>query len=173
MVKKIIYEGKYLRYVIEDQWEYSERVINHEVVIIIAITADDEFLLVEQFRPPVGKNVIELTAGLIGDVHEDETAEESAHKELIEETGYKAERMELLIQAPICAGLCDEVGNFYFAHNISKVGEGGGDETEDITVHKIPMNEIEDWLANKHSQGIYIDPKIYTGLYFARKKLAA
>ena len=64
------------------------------MVAIIAVTDEDKLLLVEQHRPPVNQTVLELPAGLVGDLsdHPMEDLEQAAQRELLEETGYRAKR---------------------------------------------------------------------------------
>src|SRR5436190_21784999 len=89
---EVLYEGKFRRYVRRGGWEYVARRNVTGIVGIIAVTDDGKLVLVEQFRPPVGKNVIEIPAGLAGDVagSEHEALAEAARRELLEETGYEA-----------------------------------------------------------------------------------
>ena len=164
---QILYEGRHIRLVRREDWEYIQRRRATGVVMILAITDDRRVVLVEQFRPPLGCNVIELPAGLAGDLPgwEDENLAEAARRELIEETGYDAARMETIAPAPSSPGLTDEVIAFYRATDLTRVGDGGGDDSENITVHEVPLEGIEDWFDRKRVEGAMIDPKLYMGLY--------
>ena len=71
-----------------DGWEYVSRSRGRNVVGIVAVTADDELVLVEQFRPPVNNRVLELPAGLVADEDAEEDPLNAARRELLEETGY-------------------------------------------------------------------------------------
>jgi len=64
---RVVSEGKFVRLLIKGGWEYVERPNCAGAVIIVAMTKDRKLLLIEQFRIPVGKPVIEFPAGLIGD----------------------------------------------------------------------------------------------------------
>ena len=55
---------------------------------------------------------------------------------------------------------------FYRAGGLTKVGPGGGDESEEIDVHLVPLESITTWLDSRVRQDCYIDPKVYVGLYF-------
>ena len=127
-------------------------------------------MLVEQHRIPVGSRVIELPAGLAGDLPdaEDEDFKEAARRELLEETGYEAENIKFLCEGPPTAGLTSEIQTLLRATGLRKTGPGGGDESEDITVHAIALEELDTWLASAAKRGCLIDPKIYAGLYFLR-----
>ena len=95
---RILHEGEFLRLKRRDHWEYVERANARGAVVIVALTADDELLLVEQPRLPLQANVIELPAGLVGDIAgaEDEDLEIAGMRELEEETGYRAGRIDNL-----------------------------------------------------------------------------
>jgi ADP-ribose pyrophosphatase len=169
---RVLAQGRYLTVVDDAGWEYVTRHRVKGVVVLVAITPARELVLVEQHRRPVGKAVIELPAGLVGDLpgQETETLASAAHRELVEETGFEAEEMVELVAGPIAVGVSDEVVTFFEARDLRRVGPGGGDETEDITVHVVPLEELEPFLAGKRSQGLAVDPKIYSGLYLVGEK---
>jgi ADP-ribose pyrophosphatase len=58
----------------------------------------------------------------------------------------------------------------YLAENAQRVGEGGGDETEDIVVHLVPLDKADAWLERQRQSGLHVDPKVYAGLYFAKRR---
>ncbi len=161
-------EGKFLRLAKRGRWEYVERVNSSGAVVIVAVTPDDKLLLVEQFRVPLQKNVIELPAGLMGDIagQEQEPQAIAAQRELLEETGYYAAHFHELATGPTTAGLADEVVSFMLATQLEKRTAGGGDEHEEITVHEVPLQGIADHLQALAAKGCAIDTKIFTGLYF-------
>lgn len=167
--KAILAEGHFSRYVRRGNWEYVERINISGIVVLVAVTPARELLLVEQYRPPMDGPVIELPAGLVGDTDEfaGEQALTAARRELIEETGYDAEHFEIVAEGPPTAGLVDEVLTMVRATGLRKVGDGGGDETESITVHVVPLAQINGFLASKQAEGTFIDLKIFSGLYFA------
>lgn len=159
----LVHEGKFLRLLSRDHWEYAERTNSRGVATIVAVTDAEELLLVEQYRYPVDGPVIELPAGLVGDIEEDEPLLQAARRELIEETGYAAGDMHIACEGPVTAGLANEVTAFCIAGELERVGAGGGDATETITVHHVPLAAIDNWLASR-SDDIAIDPKIHAGL---------
>lgn len=163
-----LYEGRHLRLCQTDRWEYVERRKASGIVAILAVTPEDKLLLVEQYRPPLGRNVIEIPAGLAGDIEgeEGEALVKAAKRELLEETGYEAEGWTFLTEGPASAGLSTEVISFYQASGLKKTAAGGGEETENITVHEVPVCDVEDWLDAKRGQGCVADYKIYTALYW-------
>ncbi|HEV2971861.1 MAG TPA: NUDIX hydrolase [Pirellulales bacterium] len=163
----VLAEGKYLRLVARGHWEYAERTTATGAVAIVAITAQRRLVLVEQFRIPLGAPVIELPAGLAGDViaETEESLAETARRELLEETGYEAAEMRLMLAGPTSAGLSNEVVTFFAATGLKKIHEGGGDPHEKIIVHEPPLDGLDQWLRERAAAGALIDPKIFAGLY--------
>jgi len=106
--------------------------------------------------------------GLVGDLGE-ESIKTAAQRELWEETGYKAGRLRYLTQGPPSSGLSPENIHFYLADRLVWDNDGGGDEHEDITVHKVPLNGADIWLEAEVKAGSVLDIKSYLGLYFADK----
>lgn len=169
---RVVYEGKYQRMLVRGTWEYSERThANGLAAIIIAVTPEDKVLFVEQFRVPLQAKCIEMPAGLVGDVHADESIEVSAVRELEEETGWTAEQAEVLMIGPTSAGASNEKIAFVRATGLRKVGAGGGDASEDITVHEIPRRQAAAWLVEKIAQGYQLDAKLWAGLWMIEHEL--
>lgn len=169
MAIEVLAEGKYLRFLSEGGWEYVTRPHSSGVVVIVAITPSRELILVEQHRVAVHASVIELPAGLVGDTSalSGEAMETAARRELVEETGYEAERMVELAAGPIAVGVSSEVVTFFHAQGLRRIGAGGGDETEQITVHLVALAGLRDFLAEKQRAGRLVDPKIFAGLHLA------
>jgi len=163
-----IYEGKFLRVRRKGHWEYVERRKVSGIVGIVAITPAGKLILVEQFRAPLGRDVIELPAGLAGDVAGQETEEmaNAARRELLEETGYEAADMVEVAEGPPSAGLSTEVITLFRATGLKKTGDGGGDASEKITVHEVPLADVREWLHAQAAAGKAIDIKVWAGLYF-------
>jgi len=165
---EILFEGRFLSIRKKGHWEYVERHKASGIVAILAITNNRELILVEQFRIPVNKRVIEIPAGLAGDTEdkENEGLAEAAKRELLEETGYEAQRMEYLTEGPTSAGLSTEVITLFRAHELKKVSKGGGDESENIQVHVVPLAELKSWIKSKRKAGCLVDYKVYASFYF-------
>jgi ADP-ribose pyrophosphatase len=163
---RVLGRGRYLTLIDDNGWEYVTRNVTG-IVVIVAITGDGKLLLVEQWRPAVGNRVIELPAGLVGDVEADEPLVTAAARELVEETGFAAREMVPIGVGPIAVGVSDEVISFFHALDPTRVGPGGGDATEAITVHEVPLSELRPFLAARAAAGLAVDPKIYAGLYLA------
>ena len=152
----------------DNSWEYVCRKNCSGIVAIVGMTEDKKVVLVEQPRPAVGKRVIEFPAGLVNDRpgKPKESFARAAKREFLEETGYAAGKMKFLMKGPVSPGLSGEAVDFYLASGLRKKHRGGGDETENITVHEVPLSGIETWLKKMQKKGKAVDPKIYAGLYF-------
>lgn len=164
-----LYEGKFLDMVKEGRWEYCRRKNDTQAVMIFACTPEGKVLLVEEFRPPIGKPCLCFPAGLSGD-EGPESHELAARRELEEETGYRAETMEYLFTAPSSPGLTSETLHFFLAGGLHKIADGGGVEGENITVREVPMAEIEPWLNAQAARGVAFDSRIFSGLYFLQRQ---
>lgn len=169
--RKIVYDGQYLRMIVQGHWEYVERAhAGGLAAIIVAVTPDDRLLFVEQFRIPLQQKTIEMPAGLVGDVDAGESIELSAIRELEEETGWRAAHAEVLLVGPTSAGLTSERIAFVRATGLEKTGEGGGDESEDIVVHAVPRTQAAQWLVRKAGEGYALDAKLWAGLWLVDRK---
>ncbi|MBJ7515725.1 MAG: NUDIX hydrolase, partial [Stenotrophomonas sp.] len=157
---------KFQRMVVRGTWEYSERThAGGLAAIIIAVTPQDNVLFVEQFRVPLQARTIEMPAGLVGDIDAGESIEISAVRELEEETGWTAEQAEVLMIGPTSSGASSEKIAFVRATGLTRVGAGGGDESEDITVHEVPRAQAAAWLVQKIAEGYELDAKLWAGLW--------
>ncbi|NII11566.1 NUDIX hydrolase [Oleiagrimonas sp. C23AA] len=160
-----LYQGRWLALRRKGRWEYAERT-NPGAVIIVALTPENKLLFVEQFRVPIGQRTIEMPAGLVGDLDDaDESPLKAAARELEEETGYRCDSVRFLHEGPSSAGMSTEMVRFVHAIGLTRVGAGGGDATEDITVHEVPLEQAGAWLLEKTRQGYSIDPKLFAGLW--------
>jgi ADP-ribose pyrophosphatase len=167
----VITSGRYLKLVIRDGWEYVERVNCTGVVIIISKTDDDKMILVEQFRRPVGRNVIGFPAGLVGDERgcRGESFFDAAKRELVEETGYLPKTVKTLFVGPVSAGMCKDMVTMVLAQGLKKVGQGGGvDDFEKIKVHEVPLKTVDAWIRRQQQKGILVAPNVFAGIYFLK-----
>ncbi len=173
MARKTLYQGKFKRFVIEGKWEFIERINCWGIVAIVAMTDDKKVILVEQHRIPVGKQVIEFPAGLAdGDNgNPGETLEQAARRELLEETGYQAQKMIFCTEGPISSASSSDVMTIFHAVGLKKVSAGGGDGTESIKVHEVPISRIDGWLLKKAKEGLLIDSRVYGGLYLLKREV--
>lgn len=161
-----LYEGQWLRLLRRGHWEYVERTHGGGMaVIIIAVTPGDHVLFVEQYRVPLNQRTIEMPAGLVGDQAGEDTLEDAARRELVEETGWEPARVEVLLTGPTSSGMSNERIAFVRATGLRKVGDGGGTESEDITVHEVPRADVPMWLVQKQREGFELDLKLWAGLW--------
>jgi ADP-ribose pyrophosphatase len=167
-MKQLLHAGTFLALFREGHWEYAERVKVSGAAVILALTPGNRLLLVEQYRIPLHARTIELPAGIIGDSPElaAESHPAAARRELLEETGYAAERIEMLVSGPVSGGMTSEIITLFRATGLKRIGVGGGVDREEITVHEVPVAEIRQWLEARAAAGILIDVKVFAGLYF-------
>jgi ADP-ribose pyrophosphatase len=170
---RVLGEGRYLTLVDDGGWEYVIRPDVKGIVVIVGVTDDGKLLLVEQYRPAVRNKVIELPAGLVGDVDAAESLEVAASRELVEETGFSARELAPVGAGPIAVGVSDEVVSFFHARHLTRVGAGGGDDSEEITTHEVPLGELRRFLTGRAAAGLAVDPKIYAGLFLAGVQVPA
>lgn len=167
---EVLAEGRYVRFVRDGTWEWAERVGATGAVLIAATTAEGELVLVEQHRVPLGARVIELPAGLVADRAQGESPADAAARELEEETGFRASHLEEVAGGPISSGMTNELMSLFVASGLVRIGAGGGDDSEDITVHLVPLDEAPAWLAARAAAGVLVDPKVYAGLWFLTRR---
>lgn len=168
MHKHILAEGQWLRLIKQGQWEFVERVNASAVVIILPRFSDGTTVFVEQYRHPIQAGTIEFPAGLVGDEVEfqQESLQQAAERELLEETGYQAANWQWLTQGPPSAGMSTEQIDFFMATDLTAIHQGGGVGDESIICHRIALDDCHHWLETKRQSGLVIDPKVYAGLYW-------
>lgn len=167
--EKTHWSGNYLAIHQEGRWEYVSRVRGIGAAVLLAIDkaangdpAGDHIILVEQYRVPLKANCLELPAGLVGDETEGEAVEAAASRELEEETGYRAGRIENLGRFCSSPGMTSETFTMLRAADLEKVGEGGGTSHENITVHRVALSEIAAFVEAKRGEDCVIDVRILT-----------
>jgi len=163
--KEVLYAGRFMSMVRRGRWEYVERKRTTGIVAVVAVVRG-ALVAIEQFRPAVGAPVVDVPAGLAGDLGPEEM-ETAAARELVEETGWEARRFQRLYDVTPSPGLCTEVVTFFRARGLKRTGEGGGDASEDITVHAIPLDGTARWLRAAEKRGAMLDAKLRAGLYLA------
>ena len=159
MTAETVWQGRFLAMKVDGKWEYVSRARGIQAAVIIAID-DGHVILVEQYRVPLGCNCLELPAGLVGDETAGEPAAIAAARELEEETGYRADRIEELGFFHSSPGMVSEGFTLVRAHGLTKVGEGGGDGDENIVVHRVALSTLPDFVAAKRAEGVAMDVKL-------------
>ena len=159
MSRAVEWEGKYIRIVRDGRWEYVERCGGIHAVVILA-EHEGQVVLIEQPRVPLGnRKCIELPAGLVGD-EDDKGVEETAIKELEEETGFSADHIEVIGEFFSSPGMVSEGFTLVRAHGLSRTGDGGGNEHEEIEVHLVPRAGVPAFVERKRAEGAAIDTKL-------------
>lgn len=162
---EVMWEGKYVRALKRGRWEYVSRVGDVRAVVILA-EFEGKTILIDQERIAVGGRCLELPAGLVGDENPDASVEDTAIKELEEETGFTAKRIERLGDFHASPGMLSESFTLVRAHGITRSGDGGGTEHEDIEVHLVPREDIPAFIEQKRAEGFAVDVKLLLFLNF-------
>ena len=156
---EVMWQGKYIQTLKRGRWEYVSRVGDVRAVVILA-EYEGKMILVDQPRIAVGGRCLELPAGLVGDEDPGATVEGTAVKELEEETGFTARHVERLGDFHASPGMLSESFTLVRAHGITRIGEGGGTEHEDIRVHLVARGEIAAFIEQMRGEGFAIDAKL-------------
>jgi ADP-ribose pyrophosphatase len=156
---ELMWAGKYMRAIKRGKWEYASRANDIRAVVILA-EYEGKTILVDQPRVAPDCRCVEIPAGLVGDEDPNATIESTAVKELEEETGFTAERVERLGEYYSSPGMLSEGFTLVRAHGVKRIGEGGGDENEDINVHLVPRAEIPNFIEQKRAEGFGVDAKL-------------
>lgn len=170
----VVYDGKILKLVLKDVLLPNGKTAKREVVAhsggvgVIALTKDDEILLVKQFRSPYEKTVIEIPAGK---KEPGEDPLECGKRELLEETGFTAEEFIPLGDLYPSPGYCGEIIHLFLAIGLNKSNQNL-DEDEFLTVLKIPFSKALDMVMS----GEICDSKtmvaiLKTALFKANRKV--
>ena len=164
-----LFETRWLALYRIGRWDFVRRPQSENCVGILAITPANEIILVEQFRIPMQRRVIEVPAGIVGDEpeHLGESLAATAARELLEETGYRAATVTPLIASPTSAGMSSEFVHLFHATDLVREHSGGGVGGEDILVHHVAIPQLRGWLAAREAEGILIDFKIHAALWLA------
>ena len=157
---EIMWEGRFISAVRDGNWEYVRRTRGISAAVILAETDDGEIILVEQSRIPIGRRCLELPAGLIGDDYDDDNVEKAAARELEEETGYRAHEIQPLGEYYSSPGMVAESFTLVRATGLTRVGDGGGIEGEEIVVHHVPRADVVSFIEQKRDEGIGIDVRL-------------
>jgi len=161
MPEEVMWQGRFITAKKKGRWEYVARSRGIRAAVILAVE-DGHVLLVEQYRVPLGRNCIELPAGLIGD--DEGLAGESllaaAGRELLEETGWRAARLEDAGEYYSSPGMVSESFTLVRASGLEQVGPGGGTDNENIVPHRVALADLNRFLAGKRAQGVAIDVRI-------------
>lgn len=151
----------------ERLWESVDRSGNGSAAFVLArIVPDDQFLFVRQFRPPVGRLMLEFPAGLIDP---GETPEQTAVRELYEETGFSGRVLAVSRPGFSSPGLTGEAitmvtmeidGDACRGRKIAPHPE----DSESIEVFRVDRRRLSGFVAEQEAAGVGINTKIYAFL---------
>lgn len=158
-----VWQGRYIEARRDGRWEWAARARGIGAAVILATDDDGRVLLVEQYRVPLGARTIELPAGLVGDEETGEAVEASALRELEEETGWRAQRVERLGRFASSPGMVSETFELVRAVGLR---ETGADPEDGIVVHRIASADLPDFLAARRAEGLIVDVKLLALLSF-------
>ena len=162
---ELMWAGQFVRAMKRGKWEYASRANDIKAVVILA-EYDGKVILIDQPRVGPDCRCVELPAGLVGDEDPNATPESTAVKELEEEAGFTAERVERLGEYYASPGMLSESFTLVRAHGVRKIGEGGGDENEDIHVHLVARPDIPNFVEQKRAEGFGVDVKLLLFMSF-------
>lgn len=154
-----LWAGQFITAKKQGRWEYVSRARGIRAAVIVAVD-DGHVLLVDQYRVPLGRRCLELPAGLIGDDSAGEAPEVAAARELEEETGYRAGAIEDLGEFYSSPGMVSESFHLMRAHDLLRVGDGGGVDDEGIVVHRVALAEAPGFVAEMRAKDYAVDVKL-------------
>ncbi len=159
-----MWQGRFITALRRGRWEYVSRSRGIRAAVILAIDSDADgtayVLLVEQYRVPLGRVSLELPAGLVGDDAPGEAASAAAARELAEETGYAAAHWQDAGAFFSSPGMVSEAFSLWIARGLTRVGDGGGVDGEDIIVHRVALDDLPAFVAQRRAAGCAIDVRI-------------
>lgn len=164
--EQVMWEGRFITAKTRGRWEYVGRARGIRAAAIIALDRDPDgtrhVLLVSQYRVPLGRFSLEIPAGLVGDDEgkQGEDATLAAARELEEETGYRAGRLEVLGEFYSSPGMVSECFTLLRARDLEKIGDGGGTEGENIIVHRVALHDLSRFVAEWRRAGHAVDVRI-------------
>jgi len=155
--KEVAFEGKFLRLVKkhfktdageEGIWEAVERtnVYDRGAVVVIPLTKKREVILEKNWRVPLESFIIQFPAGLTD--REKESEEETARRELLEETGYLASRLIPIIPVPLSPDFTPTEATHFLAPEVEFVGKEKEDAADVMEVLLVTLEELDDFLLN-------------------------
>lgn len=165
-----IYEGKIINLQVDEVELPDGNVAKREIVkhpgavAVIALTAENKIVMVEQYRKPLERSLLEIPAGKL---EPGEKPELSIVRELEEETGYAAGKLEHLISFYTSPGFADELVHLYIATDIKKVENPlAGDEDEFVELEEVTLEQAIKYVEEKR---IYDAKTAYAVLYLQMK----
>jgi ADP-ribose pyrophosphatase len=151
-----------------DGEEFDRHVVHHPGAVVVVPVLDGEAVLVRQWRVATGRELLEVPAGK-RDV-EGEAPETTANRELVEEIGYEAGRLDKLCEFYNSPGFCDEYTHLFLATELEERTRAAvSHEEAAMTIERVPLDRVDDLIAT----GELVDAKSILGLLLARQFLAS
>jgi ADP-ribose pyrophosphatase len=146
---------------------FTRDIVHHPgAVAVVPVLDDGTVVLVRQFRAPLGTDVLEIPAG-IRDV-DGEPLEETAQRELAEEVGYRAGRLELLVSFQNSPGFCDEVVHVFLGTGLTATELSlQSIEEQHMTIEHVPLAKARELIGS----GAIADAKTVIGLLLAADRV--
>ena len=172
--EQLLYQGRWsnlVEFIYEDEkkqirkWEGLHRKNNAEAVIIIAkMKPSERYIIIRQFRPPTNSYLLEFPAGL---VDMGETRDQTAIRELSEETGYVGEVEKISPRLYSSPGILSEAVSFAHVQVDENLPENQrptaqNEPGEFITVFEKSVEEISGFFSHESSQGVKFDAKLFS-----------
>ena len=164
LTEELVYKGDYLdifhtEVKLPNGKKGARDIIKHPgACAIIPFLDNENVILIEQFRKPLDKTILEIPAGKLNKA---ENPQECALRELQEETGYKANEMIYLGSIAPQPGFCDEIIHLFKASSLTK-GEKHEDEDEFTKVKSFPLSKVKEMIR----EGKIIDGKTISIMAF-------
>ncbi|SEA59803.1 ADP-ribose pyrophosphatase [Pseudobutyrivibrio sp. ACV-2] len=121
-----------------EKWDF----VSHRMgaACVLAVEPDGKILMVRQYRNALERETLEVPAGKRDSLNEDTSI--CAARELEEETGYKAGKLEKILSLKSTVAFCDEMIDVYLATDLQKLGGQHLDESEDINVESWKLEDL-------------------------------
>ncbi|HKY15526.1 MAG TPA: NUDIX hydrolase [Microthrixaceae bacterium] len=172
--ERLVHRGKVVSFheatfVGPDGDPFDRDIVRHPgAVSIVPLLDDGNVVMVRQYRAALARELLEIPAGKL-DV-EGEPPLDCARRELAEEVGYRAERLDLLVTIAQTPGFCDELNHIYLGRDLSVVpSQAHGVEETHMTIEHVPLREVPSLIA----AGELIDAKSIVGLMLSLDRLAS
>ncbi|MCC6013871.1 MAG: NUDIX hydrolase [Candidatus Verstraetearchaeota archaeon] len=166
---ELVYSGKLIKVRLDEVKLPNGKISKREIVVhrgavaILALDNDNNIILIRQYRHAAGKFMWEIPAGTL---EEGEDPLECAKRELLEETGYIANKIEKLIQFYVAVGYCTEIIHLFIARELKKLSQKT-EEDEFISVHLIPIDRALEMIKNNEIE----DAKTIIGILMMKNVL--
>ncbi|OGN99045.1 MAG: hypothetical protein A2Y58_00420 [Chloroflexi bacterium RBG_13_51_52] len=160
--RQYIYNGRVINLRVDtvvtaDGHHATREIVEHaDAIVVVALDADDNVLLVNQFRTPLGKNLLEIPAG---GIEKGEDAEAAVIREMQEETGYKPQKLVFLTGFYTSPGFSNEYLHLYLATDLVP-SRLHAEDTAGIELERVPISKISELVASGRIQ----DAKTIVGL---------